>query len=190
MEQRTYIQETDEALAALSLEYAAAYNVLVERHREALVRFVFKRFTQERFAAEDVAQEAFMRAYVSLRTFDPSKKFKTWLYAIAVNAARSATRPGMPEDIEAYSNVLCSTGISPESHLQASFECTQLSTALSCLERHYRVVLDMHYRQELTYVEIGSALGLRLSTVKTRIFRAKQQLRVHFKAYGYYGASL
>jgi RNA polymerase sigma-70 factor (ECF subfamily) len=170
---------TDEELAVLALKNPLTYDALVTRHGERLLAFISARYVRDRCSAEDVSQETFMKAYLSLGTFDPSKKFKTWLYAIAINTARSALRRRTTEDIAAYANILPSED-SPERYAEAAIERGQLDAALSCLEPNHRVPLEMHYGLGLTYKEISAELGLKLGTVKVRIFRARQQLAAHF----------
>ena len=171
---------TDEALAERSIADPNAYATLVLRHREPLVNFVQNRITNDRASAEDVAQESLLKAYENLRGFNTSKKFKTWLYKIAINTAYTSLRRPQPEPLDRYAEVL-ESGDSPETYADAKVQEAQLEAALSALEPNHRAVLSLYYIRQMTYAEIAAELSVHQSTVKSRIARARQHLAVNLK---------
>ena len=171
---------TDEELAAGSIRDPDVYAGLVDRYKDQLVNFLFANFVRDRSRAEDIAQDAFLKAYTHLDDFDVTKKFKTWLYKIAINTAYSFLRKPQPEDLENYIGILESDD-SPEEYVDRQLQKERLEAALNCLEPRYKLVLDLYYKKDMSYEEIGTVLNVGLNTVKTRIYRAKQQLMVSFK---------
>jgi RNA polymerase sigma-70 factor (ECF subfamily) len=176
--------ETDEnAAIAASIEAAVAgdtgaFGVLVERYQQAAFRTAWL-VLRDVHAAEDVAQEAFVRAYRQLSTFRRGEAFRPWLLRIvhnlALNEIRSRKRRGgmlerlritVPRVVEA-----------PEHEVEAADEASQLLSAIDELPEDDRIVLHLRYFMELPEREIAEAIGRPAGTVKSRLHRASQRLR-------------
>ena len=148
-----------------------AFETLVRRYQQVLFA-VALRLTGNAEDARDVTQNAFVRAYLKLDTYDPSRKFFSWLYRIAVNEGLNARRDRrqhepLEETFEAKA------GRDPVERGETS---GQVQAALMALTREYREVIVMRYFGELSYDEIAEVIGIPEKTVKSRLFSARQRL--------------
>jgi RNA polymerase sigma-70 factor (ECF subfamily) len=166
----------DPALAAAALRGdGEAFAALVERYERAVYHLAYRtlRDTEE---ARDVAQEAFFKAYRSLRTFKPDAKFSTWLFAIAYHACcdRLARRKRFSgEELPDRAD----SAAGPERAAIANDDARRLRAAIDALPEKYRTVITLYHLQGRQYDEIAKVLGMPMGTVKTHLFRAKEQLR-------------
>lgn len=152
-----------------------AFGTLVERYDRAVYHLAF-RTLRDRDEAADAAQEAFFKAYRSLRTFKPEAKFSTWIFSIAYHACcdRLSRRKRFSNE-ELPERADPSAG--PEHEAIAGDEARRLRAAIDALPEKYRTVITLYHLQGKQYEEIASVLQLPLGTVKTHLFRAKEQLR-------------
>jgi len=166
----------DGALVAAALGgNPEAFGTLVERYDRAVFHLAYRtlRDTEE---ARDATQEAFFKAYRSLRTFRPGAKFSTWIFAITYHGCcdRLARR-------KRYSNdelpERADSGPGPEQTAIALDEAARLRAAIEALPEKYRTVVTLYHLQGRQYEEIAEVLGLPMGTVKTHLFRAKEHLR-------------
>jgi RNA polymerase sigma-70 factor (ECF subfamily) len=166
-----------------------AFRALVERHSRTIFRLAY-RMTGNEHDAEEVVQEAFLRAYRRLDKFESRANFSTWLYRIAVNCALDLMRvrkrdeehrhvePETESDdaVNAVEQV-ASEAPSPERVALSGEVGTRVKVALSSLSDTERAAFVMRHCDGLSIEEIGAALGLRTSATKNSIFRAVQKLR-------------
>ena len=152
-----------------------AFGTLVERYDRAVYHLAY-RTLRDQEEARDAAQEAFFKAYRSLRTFKPAAKFSTWLFAITYHACcdrlsrrKRYSNEELPERAD--------TAAGPESEAIANDEAKRLRTAIASLPEKYRTVITLYHLQGRQYEEIAQVLGVPMGTVKTHLFRAKEQLR-------------
>ncbi|MBV8197941.1 MAG: sigma-70 family RNA polymerase sigma factor [Candidatus Eremiobacteraeota bacterium] len=166
----------DGALVTLALRgNPDAFATLVERYDRAVYHLAY-RTLQDTEEARDAAQEAFFKAFRSLRTFKPGSKFSTWIFAITyhaccdrLNRRRRFAGSELPERADP------SPG--PEDQAIALDDARRLRAAIDALPEKYRTVITLFHLQGKQYDEIAEVLGLPLGTVKTHLFRAKEQLR-------------
>lgn len=163
-----------------------AYAEIVEIYKNKVYQLCY-RMLGNRHEAEDVAQEAFIRAYINIHTYNPDMKFSSWLYRIATNLSIDRIRKKKPDfylDAEVrgtdgltmYSQ-LASTDASPEDTLE-SLELQEIvQKAILKLPEKYRSVIVLKYIEELSLQEISEILDLPVGTVKTRIHRGREALR-------------
>lgn len=166
----------DHALVAAALGgKAEAFGTLVERYDRAVYHLAY-RTLHDQEEARDVAQEAFFKAFRSLRTFKPGSKFSTWIFAITYHACcdRLARRKRFSND-ELPDKADPSAG--PEVQAIAQDEAQRLRAAIESLPEKYRTVITLYHLQGRQYEEIAQVLGIPMGTVKTHLFRAKEQLR-------------
>ncbi len=155
----------------------AAFNLLLERHRERVLNLAFS-LLGSRADAEDAAQEAFVRAYESLPRFRGESAFGTWLYRITVNVCLARLRQMRPracqeEDGESQVLEACD-----KSDLARAFEArTQVQQALSSLSPVLRAVLVLREMQGLSYQEIAMILSIPIGTVRSRLNEARRLFR-------------
>jgi RNA polymerase sigma-70 factor (ECF subfamily) len=154
---------------------ADAFTTLVERYDRAVYHLAL-RTVRDQEEAKDVAQETFFKAYRSLHTFRPEKRFSTWIFAICYHAAidrlnrRKRFADGeMPDRADAAPG--------PEAIALMKSEARELQAAVDALPEKYRIVITLYHLQGKQYEEIAKVLGLPLGTVKTHLHRAKEMLR-------------
>jgi RNA polymerase sigma-70 factor (ECF subfamily) len=130
--------------------------------------------------AEDAVQEAFLRAYRAIHTFDISRPFAPWLKKIVVNVClnRIERQETLPlEDDSNYAAGDCG----PESETLDHERNIQLRAALVSLPSRYRAVIELRHYHDLSYAEIAEALERPLSDVKSDLFRARKLLAEKLK---------
>ena len=179
----------DELIDAFEQGDEQAFTVLLDRHLPAVYSFAY-RLVGSKEAAEDVAQDTFLKAWKNLKRFKRGMKMKTWLLAIARNTAIDDLRKKRPtlfsafktdEDDSEFEQRLPDTGPSAEDLLDEKFAGERLEGALSKLSPIYREVILLHYREGLTLDETARALGIPLNTAKSRDRRALMALRKHLE---------
>ena len=165
-----------------------AFALLVTEHQ----RYVFNlavRVLKNEEEALDVAQETFVRAWTALPNFRGQSQFRTWLYRIVTNLCynrlpnlrRTLNELGddviadVPETDLAFDN--------PAHGLESRELRSHLHQAIDHLDENYRLLISLRYQNELSYEEMATMLNLPLGTVKTGLFRAKEQLRRALETY-------
>ncbi len=177
---------TDEQLLADFLAgRSESFTELVRRHTDELFRFL-TRFTGSATTAEDLVQEAFLQVYQSAEKFDPSKRFKPWLFTIAANKARDlhrsrSRRPEVELDAQVtagqeggqrFLDFLAGTADSPLAVLTATEQEEVVRRVLDDMPEHLREVLVLSYYHRFPYKEIALILNVPLGTVKSRLHAA------------------
>jgi len=151
---------------------AAAFEAVVARYQRVLFTLAL-RLTGNREDARDATQNAFIRAFEKLDTFDPSRRFFSWLYRIAVNESLNLRRSQRQHDpLDAARDAAAATTDSVESAEREA----RVHAALLRLPSEQRAVVVLRHFAELSYEEIGEALHVPVKTVKSRLFMARQRL--------------
>ena len=158
---------------------AAAFEELVRTHQHRLFG-VALRMLGNAAEAEEVAQEAFLRAHRSLADFRGEAKLSTWLYAIAsrlcLNRLSQSERRLGRQGEETLLH-LPHAGAGPDAALERGELEAALHRAIAELPDERRIVVVLRDLEGLTYEEIAAALGLELGTVRSRLHRARADLR-------------
>ena len=171
---------------------SAAFGTLVERYQQQVFNLAL-RMVGSRADAEDLAQEAFIRAWRALPSFHQSAQFSTWLYRLTSNICidflRSQKRKKtvsltMLQDDEDKQWDLPDGAPLPEQRMIDREEREALGRAFQALDPDYRQVLTLRIVNGCSYQEIGEILKLPEGTVKSRISRARDQLRKKMNASG------
>lgn len=166
----------DQALidAALAGD-GAAFGELVCRYERAVFNLAL-RTMRDRGDAEDAAQEAFFKAYRALATFRRGAKFSTWIFTICYRLCcdrlakqRRISGDELPDRADPVAG--------PAELAEQHDEAARLRAAIDALPDKYRAVVTLYHLQGKQYEEIATVLNLPLGTVKTHLFRAKEQLR-------------
>jgi RNA polymerase sigma-70 factor (ECF subfamily) len=152
----------------------AAFEAIVVRYQRLLFT-VALRMLGNHAEACDAAQNAFVKAYKKLDTFDESRRFFSWIYRILVNECLNAQRDGRP--LESISPGLAAVG-TPADAFEAGERRRRVQAAILALPTEYREVVVLRHFTELSYQEIGETLHLPAKTVKSRLHIAKERLAV------------
>jgi RNA polymerase sigma-70 factor, ECF subfamily len=171
-----------------------AFAYLVQKYRRAMVGFMY-RMAHNPAAAEDLAQEVFLRVYRSRETYEASAKFSTWLYRIATNLAVNYardTRHERPENMVSIDEKDDDTGLTvdvPDSSLSAEESIMRRERMAAIRQRvqqlpeRQRMAVVMHKYQQMDYRQIAEVLKLSESATKSLLFRAYETLRVQLKEF-------
>lgn len=161
-----------------------AFALLVERHKNPLVNYL-TRMAGSRDRAEDLAQDAFVRLYQTAGSYQEQGKLLPFLFRIATNLLRSEER--RTRRWRVISKLLPINGhvhnFSPQFDLLREEKHQRVADALANLPMNFRVPLVLRDLQDWSYEEIAQATGLPEGTVKSRVSRARQQLREKLAAY-------
>jgi RNA polymerase sigma-70 factor, ECF subfamily len=163
-----------------------AFGEIVEIYKDKVFQLAY-RMLGNRHEAEDIAQEAFIRAFVNIQSYNINLKFSTWLYRIATNLCIDRIRKKKPDyylDAEVagtdgltmYSQIPSKTSL-PEDDVESLELQDTIQRAISKLPEKYRSVIVLKYIEELSLNEISEILDMPLGTVKTRIHRGRETLR-------------
>jgi RNA polymerase sigma-70 factor (ECF subfamily) len=180
------LREDDrEAILACQRGEREAFDRLTERYQRDVYRLCY-RYVNNHHDANDMAQEAFLKAYRALGRFRGESAFSTWLYRIAVNTClnfRSARRIAQ-EDL---SETLADPGAPVVQKMQERERSQQVREAVTRLPEKQRATLILKVYHDLTHEEVASILGSSVGTVKANLFHAVGNLR---KMLGTAGAGL
>lgn len=161
----------------------SAFERLFERHRALVYRFAYQ-MAGRRDDAEDIVQEAFVRAYQNLNKYRDEAKFTTWLLRIVTNLhtdqARMSSRRQTLEQQEAGGGLSWMTVgevEDPLANLEADRRVEALRKGLAALPPHHRTVIVLRDIEEREYPEIANILGCTVGGAKLRVLRARRALR-------------
>jgi len=158
----------------------AAFAELVRRSQGAVFGLCY-RLLGEREAATDAAQEAFVRAYSALASFDPSLRFDTWVLRIARNHCYDLLRRRQPQAGEEEAAQAADLSPTALDRLESAEVTRRLESALETLPPQDREVLSLYYVQHRKTREIAQMLGVAPGTIMARLFRAREKLRVQLR---------
>lgn len=171
-----------------------AYADLLERYQRPVFGLVL-RLVRDRGLAEDLAQEAFLKAFRALGSFQRDRKFSSWLFKIAHNTAIDRLRRREVDTVPLETperegpDLLDSLAgpelQSPETSLRRGDLAAALEAAVQRLRPEYRTVMELRFREGLAYEEIAEITGLPMGTVKTHIHRARKAMATCLEELGW-----
>jgi RNA polymerase sigma-70 factor (ECF subfamily) len=176
---------SSDADAAVIARYVAgdveAFSVLVDRYRNAVYSFAYH-LTGDAEEANDLAQEAFVRAYRALPRFRADAKFQSWLFAICANLCKSwlrgkSRRPVLLDDVTQTDSLRHNDDPSPTELLAARARRREVREAIRSLPTPYRLVVILRHLRDMSYEDIAAALNLPVTTVEHRLRTAREMLR-------------
>jgi RNA polymerase sigma-70 factor (ECF subfamily) len=179
----------EELVEACQAGEASAFDILVARWEDRIRGAAF-RFLGSEEEARDVAQEAFLKAYRALSGFKQEARFSSWLYQIAMNLCRDRLRRRKTratvslEELEGTGPVMVETRPGAHERLLERDLARAVRRAVHALPEEQREVVILKEYQDLTFLEIAQALGVPVSTVKTRLYRGLDQLRLRLERDG------
>jgi RNA polymerase sigma-70 factor (ECF subfamily) len=153
---------------------------LVERYQGAVFGLCYRMLGQ-REDAEDIAQDAFLRAFRSLKGWDAARPLKPWLLTIAANRCRTFLEKRGRYPVSASAAVESAAETDPD---PATDLAEELQAAIEKLREDYRACFILFHQQELSCAQIGEILGCPEGTVKTWLHRARKELAEHLQRRG------
>ncbi|QHS23981.1 RNA polymerase sigma factor SigW [Virgibacillus sp. MSP4-1] len=164
----------------------SAFEDIVNFYQNKVIQICY-RMLGNLHEAEDIAQEAFVRAYTNIQSFDEKRKFSTWLYRIATNLSIDRIRKRKPdfyldaevkgtEGLTMYSQLSMDEPL-PEEKVESMELNDYIQRQILSLPEKYRSVISLRYVDDLSLQEISEALEMPMGTVKTRIHRGREALR-------------
>ncbi|HUU57000.1 MAG TPA: sigma-70 family RNA polymerase sigma factor [bacterium] len=162
-----------------------AFGVIVETYRDRLFGLAVG-ILRNRSAAEDVVQEAFIKAYKNLKGFRGDSSIYTWLYRIAVNTAHNHLRRASRRtevDFEDVAPIIETRGQNPAESTANAELGTAIDGAIQDLPPRQREVFMLHYFERMTHREIAEVLGVTEGAIKANFFHAVQKLKGALKPY-------
>jgi len=172
-------QEENELIDRILAGERELYAVLVNKYK----RYAFTialRIVENKPEAEEAAQDAFIKAFNYLKSFNRQAKFSTWLYRIVFNTAVSYRRKNRQQFQDIETSVI-------EYHEQADSQIEKddkhifLNKAMEKLNEADRLAMQLYYIKELSLEEVAEMMGQNLNTVKVRVHRARQRLADELK---------
>ena len=163
---------------------ADAFRIIVDRYRDNVYGLVL-RMLSNREEAEELAQDAFIKAFNALRNYRGDSKFSTWLYSITYNTCISHLRKHKLEMVEINDTHICSDYNSGYKTLVKKDFHDALCMYLDRLKPDDRIIIQLFYIEENTIKEIGQITGYSTSNVKVKLHRSKRKLKEMMEANGY-----
>jgi len=170
----------------------SAFNALVIRYQDRVFNTLF-RMTGDYEKAADLAQEVFIKAYEAIGSFRAGSSFYTWIYRIAINTVYSERRRsmrksqikqvGLPADPSEIGNPGSKEKNNPVEILKRKEVEKKLQSCISALEDGMREVVVLRDIEGMDYGMISEALALPIGTVKSRLHRARMELREKLKGF-------
>jgi RNA polymerase sigma-70 factor (ECF subfamily) len=162
-----------------------AFGRLVQAYQRPVYNLTYRMLGNAE-EAEDAAQEVFIRVYRKLNTFDPQRKFSTWILSIAshycIDRLRRRRLKWLSlEDERLPPSALVSHQDGPERSVMQGEQRAQIQALLDTLSDDYRAAVVLHYWYDLSYEEIAETTGSSVSAIKSRLFRARRMLAQQLK---------
>lgn len=184
-------RDADQALVELVQKGdQQAFNVLVQKYQHKIIKLV-SRYVRNGNEVEDVAQEAFIKAYRALKNFRGDSAFYTWLYRIAINTAknhlvaagrRAPTNAVDAQEAEQYEDgLMLREAASPERELLAEEIGQTVRDVIDGLPEDLRTAITLRELEDLSYEEIAAVMDCPIGTVRSRIFRAREAIDKQLK---------
>jgi RNA polymerase sigma-70 factor (ECF subfamily) len=163
-----------------------AFSSLVESYQKPVYNLAY-RMLGSVAEAEDATQESFIRAYTRLHTYDPARKFSSWLLAIAshycIDQLRKRRIQTLPlDDLPPRIELSMPATTLPEQVVVRRQNESAVQALLSVLAPAYRTPLILRYWYDMSYREIAETMDLNEGTVKTRLYRARNKLARHLSS--------
>lgn len=159
----------------------AAFGRLIEAYQGPVYNLAY-RMLGNRGEAEEAAQEAFIRAYTRLDTYDPNRKFSTWMLSITSNYCvdllrkRRALLLSLDQPLPPHPALMSDRSDNPERQAADNEREAMVQALLEHLPEDYRQAVVLRYWYDLSYEEIAAIMETTVSAIKSRLFRARRQL--------------
>jgi len=162
---------------------SAAFRLLIQRHERPLFNAAY-RITNNREDAQDALQYAYIKVHLKLGSFDQSRNFFNWIFKIVVNESLNLVERRRRHQGDSSAAEFVAAASDPEQDLAASERDAQVQRALMKIKPEYRVVLVLKHFSNMSYREIAEITDVPSKTVKSRLFSARQELRMLLQEVG------
>jgi RNA polymerase sigma-W factor len=171
----------------------AAYRALLKKYDSAVFSICF-RMVRNREEARDLAQDVFIKVFRMLDRYNPTYAFSSWLFKITANLCIDAIRKkrvtvhSIDEPVEQEGGTMTrqyeAAVRNPEETVIDREHGAMIAKAVEKLPEHYRIIILLRHQEQLAYEEIAEVLRIPLGTVKARIHRAREMLKVRLRRMG------
>lgn len=151
-----------------------AFETLLIQYEKPVFNAAY-RMLNNREDASDVTQTVFLKVYENFSSFDPSRRFFSWIYRITLN--ESLNWLGKQNRLEPLQHETADEGLSPEQEVDSAKLSAEIQAALMTLKTDYRTVIILKHFLGCSYMEISDVLEIPEKTVKSRLYSARQQLK-------------
>ena len=162
-----------------------AFADLFERYRRRVLGIAY-RFLGDADAAQDIAQEVFVRVYTSANAYRPDAAFSTWLYRITANACFDEMRKRKRSSIivpEETAESVPDPAPSPEAQAESNELAREVRSAIASLPENQRIAVVLQRYEGLSYQQIADVMKSSVAAVESLLFRAKHTLRARLSSY-------
>lgn len=180
------LENDEELIKRVQAGDCDAFNPLIGRYKLPLYKMMY-RMVYNRDDAEDLVEEAFIKAYRAIDRFSTEKKFFPWICRIAINNALNflKKRKGQKADsLSQYENRLMDRKTDPVRMTESKLLKEKINQAIAQLPDEYRIIINLRVEQECSYDEISQILEIPKGTVMSRLARARKRLKEILKALG------
>jgi RNA polymerase sigma factor (sigma-70 family) len=167
-----------------------AYQVLFDEYKQSIFHIIVK-IVHNNEEAQDLVQETFIKAFGSLKSYNPSYRFTTWLYKIAANSSIDYIRKKKIQTFSLDQPLETRNGrvevevpdmtYHPEKDLTDKRKRMSIADAIGSLPEKYKQVIVMRHQEDKSYEQIAQILHVPVGTIKARIFRARELLKKKLK---------
>lgn len=178
IEERSACEDRD-LVAEVQNGSRAAFSNLVKKHQRSLLRLSLK-FTKDLATAEDVVQEAFMKAFERIKTFEGRASFRSWLFQIAVNTAKNKLRSRRDNHVD-FETVFLSVGALAETKIQKEAIAKLIQKYVDELPFRQRTALVLRIYEDLSFKEIADIMECPYDTAKANYRHALLKLKEEMK---------
>ena len=176
-------KEDGELLALIQDGSGQAFAVLVERHTDRFYRLAY-RYLQDRAAAEDAVQEAFLKLWENPALWQPQRhsKFTTWFYRIIVNLCLDQRKKKRPEALD-NDGLIADDRAPADELMMREQEQKMMEKEIAALPERQRTALNLCFDEGLSNQEAAQVMGVNLKALQSLIMRGKTTLKERLKAY-------
>jgi len=186
MRQDVSAQKDEEIAKSIQSGKIELFGILIERYEEKIKRYS-RKFLSDREDINDVVQNIFIKVYTNIQSFDPKRKFSSWLYRIAHNELVNALKKKKPLSLfnldALFPHRFSDNALKEE--IGRKDVKMMIDKCLSKLEPKYKEPLILFYLEELRYEEIADVMQIPVSTVGIRLKRGKELMEKIFKKSNY-----
>lgn len=156
---------------------------LMDQYGEELKRLIYT-YTKSWSQADDIIQDVFLKIFMKLETFSGDSSIRTWVYSIAINQCKDYKKSWYFRNIQLAEKIFSFSGVNnstPEAEIVEKSDRDTLMAHVLTLPIKYREVILLYYYKDFSVEEISRMTELNISTVKTRLKRAREKLHVKMK---------